>query len=244
MRKKHCEYLFIECEEMLGQIEEIIDRHIKETEDPTIVVPKIKSFLEHCRSSLEYCAQDIFQYVVTQSGREKKLKSKNKNVYFPYGKDVAAFNQSIEKNLPGLSDTLIRNLILGLQDFSKFKNEKFLSYMCKLTNENKHDQLTEPSRQINKGISIGGFLSADESSTIIVNGATFNGLPTGNFAIRNASIEGDINPVLLSEVLKWENGFFVFEDQNLNVINFLRLCLEEIQDFCASFYKRLEEAFI
>lgn len=244
MRKKYCDALIIENEEMLGQIEKIIDMHVKETDDPTIVVPKIKSFLEHCRSILEYCAQDIFQYVVPQSNREKKLNSRNKNVYFPYGKDEGVFNHSVEKNLPGLSDRYIRHLISNLQDYKRFDEKKFLLYMCKLTNDNKHDQLTEPSRQSEKGISVGNFISVDESSTVTVINGTYNGIPLGKFKIQNAKIEGDINPVLLSKVMKWDNGSFVFTDTKLKVVDFLRLCIKEIKDFYLSFYKRLEEAFI
>lgn len=244
MRKKYCDALINESEEMLGQIEEIIDMHIKETDEPTIVVPKIKSFLEHCRSSLEYCAQDIFQYVVPQNNREKKLNSRNKNVYFPYGKDEDTFNLSVERNLPGLSDVFIKRIISDLQDFRRFNNKKFLSYMCKLTNDNKHDQLTEPIRKSDKGISVGGFLKVDEGSTVTVINSTVNGIPTGNFTIRNAKIEGNINQVLLGEVLKWDNGSFVFTDTKWNVVDFLRLCLKEIKDFYLSLYKRLEEAFI
>lgn len=229
---------------MLGQIEEIINMHIKDTDEPTIVVPKIKSFLEHCRSILEYCAQDIFQYVVPKSNREKKLNSGNKNVYFPYGKNEDVFKQSVKKNFLGISDVIINRLITDLQDFRRFQKKKFLTYMCKLTNDNKHDQLTEPTRQSDKGISIGSHIKVDERSTVTVINSTFDGIPSGNFTIKNAKIYGDINQVLLGKVLKWDNGSFVFTDTKLNVVDFLRLCLKEIKDFYLSLYKRLEEAFI
>ncbi|GAQ17618.1 ribonuclease R [Oceanobacillus picturae] len=135
MRKRDCDLLVEECEELLLNISHQLKLHIR-TKDKQIVIPKVKSFFEHCRSILEYCAQDAFETVVSDEMREKKLKSRNKNVYFPYGDKKEKFDSSINKNLPGLRSThpSIYRLIEELQDYKRFNDKKFLNYMSQFHN--------------------------------------------------------------------------------------------------------------
>ncbi|MEH7131025.1 hypothetical protein V7103_22810 [Neobacillus drentensis] len=240
MRKSNCEVLVTECRELLPLIEEKVHLHMLTTNDTEIIIPKIKSFIEHCRSILEYCAQDIFQYIIPEQKRQKKMSSKNKNVYFPYGKNKNKFKESIERNLPGMPLGVLYNLIEDLQDYKRSEEDKFLLLMCSLTNENKHNHLSRNQRKGKKYIKVGNFIMADETSTVVVNNSFINGVPTGNFKIKNANIEGDINPLLLRDAIKWESGTYVFKDTNKAIISFLNFCLEEVNKFSILLYKELE----
>lgn len=247
MNKKDCEILISECEEML---ELIRSKFKKAFEDPTnkeIKIPTVKSFLEHSRSILEYSAQDIFHLVIPVAQRTAKQKSKNRNVYFPYGKSTRMFRSSVSSNLPGLksSDEQIYNLIENLQDYKRNGENTFLSYMCKLTNENKHVSLSESERQSRDLISIGGgAIVVDSTSSVVVSNSNFNGIPSGNFKVENGQITGNINPLLLSETFQYEEGEYVFKDTRRNVIEFLETSLNEIKHFTNNFYKILETKYI
>ncbi len=240
MRKSDCEALISECEELLPLIEEKVINDMVETNNTEIIVPKIKSFLEHCRSIIDYCSQDIFQYIIPERKRVEKLKSRNKHVYFPYGKDKNLFKENIEKNLPGLPIGKIYNLIEDLQDYKRSPEDRFLLQMCSLTNENKHNQLSSNQRIVHKSISIGNLIRGDGNSEITFSNCVFNGVPSGTFKIMKGNIEGDIHPVLLKDVIKWESGTYVFKDTNIVVVPFLNLCLTEVKSFYISLYNELE----
>ena len=52
---------------------------------------KVKSILEHLRSSLDFIAKDI----------NDKLSQPKERLYFPYGKDKKSFEDRMAKNLKG-----------------------------------------------------------------------------------------------------------------------------------------------
>lgn len=240
MRKKHCQALIEDSEEILTRIEEKIKMNILIADNTEIVIPQVKSFLEHCRSILEYIAQDVFQLLVPKEEKEKKLR-KNKNVYFPYGKNRAEFESSIQRNLPGLDKKdNVYKMIEELQDHKRFKNKKFLSFMCNLTNENKHDHLSEQEQFVDRKIKVGNFVNAQGNVRISFENVWFNGVDIGNFSVDKNGIQGNINPLILNEVLIINEGTVVFKDSNINVNKFLRLCLNEINDFYKIIYKELE----
>jgi len=247
MNKKDCELLINDCEEMIDLIRTKFEKSLKDPTNTEIKVPTVKSFLEHCRSALEYSAQDIFRLVIPVPERTAKEKSKKSNVYFPYGRTTKIFRSSVSSNLPSLksSDEEIYSLIENLQDYKKHKGNAFLSYMCKLTNENKHVSLSENERQVRDLISIGGgAIVTDSTSTVTVSNSIFNGIPSGDFTVRKGQIIGNINPALLSETFQYQEGEYVFKDTKRNVLEFLETSLNEIKDFTNNLYKILETKYI
>ncbi|MGD6832564.1 hypothetical protein ACQCT5_10395 [Sutcliffiella halmapala] len=240
MRINHCKVLIDESKELLEISKKNYEKKFISTYDKIHFEPKVKSILEHCRSILEYTAQDIFENVISIEDRTIKLK-KNKNVYFPYGKKKEDFLKSLKKNLPNLDkqDLRIYELIENLQDYKRQPFKKFLSYMCKITNHNKHNQLSESVRQSTKELSIGSYIKVDDSSSVTVENCIFDGVPSGNFKIENGEIKGAINPRLLSQVIIVENGSFVFKDSSNDVIEFLNLCIDEVENYVVNFYEIL-----
>ncbi|MFS8606332.1 hypothetical protein LRO89_27580 [Priestia megaterium] len=248
MREKNSRLLIEECEETLEQIKNKFDEAFQDPSIKEITIPKVKSFLEHCRSILEYIAKDIFEMVIPIEQRTRKLnsKGKDKEVYFPYGKYRKIFKSSVSKNLPGLknSDPVIYNLLESIQDYQKESDNVFLTYMCKLTNDNKHDDLTENERKSNLYTNVGNIARVAQGGQITFNNCSFDGVPSGNFSIRNGKIEGNINPALLNQVFNYEEGHFVFKDTKKDVLIFLRLVLDEITNFVNDIYDTLRTKYI
>jgi len=100
LRKEDCETLLFECKELLVQIQDQYERDF-DLRKKEITSPKLKSYLEHSRSILEYCAGDVFDYIIPEAAKLSKLKSKNKYVYFPYGNNRGSFRKSMKSNLQG-----------------------------------------------------------------------------------------------------------------------------------------------
>ncbi|GGF24323.1 hypothetical protein GCM10010954_24000 [Halobacillus andaensis] len=243
MRKLHCEALIEDLEEMIPEIKNKTDLHVQSSE-PEVIIPRVKSFFEHNRSVLEYCANDVFELLVSKENRTKKLKSRYKNVYFPYGETKEIFERNFNNNLPGLSQQnhSIYKLISGLQDFNRRDDKKFLNYMCRVTNKNKHDQLSTQERRSEKTVNIGNFISSTNSN-VTISGGTYNGLPMGDFKITtDGEIIGKINLQLLKETVIIENGFLIFKDSGKKVLPFLELCKEEVKSFYIELYKLLNDA--
>lgn len=100
---------------------------------------KVKSILEHLRSSLDFIAKDI----------NDKLSQPKERLYFPYGKDKKSFEDRMAKNLKGLDVELpsIYRLISELQPHQCA--DDWLITMCSLTNTMKHKGL-EGSHELEK----------------------------------------------------------------------------------------------
>ncbi|AIK35508.1 hypothetical protein BG07_5652 (plasmid) [Bacillus pseudomycoides] len=242
MRKKSCALLIEECEELLNQIDDKFRKAFKSPENAGIAVPKVKSLLEHCRSILEYTAKDIFELVLPEQERIRKLNSKDSNVYFPYGPTTKTFRSSVSKNLPGLfsSDEQVYRLVECLQDHKRDEKNKFLTHMCRRTNDNKHDDLSESERQSSTYMQIGGLARINQNSSITFKNNFVNGMPTGNFSVENGHIYGNINPRFLNEIVQYEEGQYVFKGTRKNVVQFLQFSLNEIKQFVDDLYQILE----
>jgi hypothetical protein len=162
-------------------------------------------------------------------------------VYFPYGKNESKFSKSIDRNLPLLKEQRkdIFEIIENLQDYKRSGENKFLLELCDMTNANKHSQLSEATRKDHKGISIGNYISVDDTSTVNVKDSTFDGVPSGNFSIEKGEVKGEINEVLKSKIVKWKDGKYIFKDNNKEIIDFLSQCHNEVNNFYQSLYKIL-----
>lgn len=96
----------------------------------------IKNFLENCRSPLDYVANHIFDTYCKSNYTSKELK-KNK-VYFPVRPDKNLFYNSIKNNFRGFDNKEIIQILDTCQPY----HVNWLSDLSKLTNENKHRNLT------------------------------------------------------------------------------------------------------
>lgn len=230
-RESSVNELLAESEELLTVIDGIY-RSAETTEDIVVVAkPKVKSCLEHLRSSLEYIAQDLSE--ITGSSKTPR------NVYFPYGKDKNIFIKSLDKNLPEI-DAKFRDKIEEIQPHSC--GDLWLLYLCKVTNDNKHDQLQEQVR-VNSTESVtvlgGGAAVVDGTSKIILGGGgTINGkkIPdnyvfTGRKSVNDLQ-KGHAVPV----ERKYEWVKFIVKDTNIDVLDLLKKSHRNIIDFSRAIY--------
>ncbi|MED4057573.1 hypothetical protein [Niallia taxi] len=237
MRERDCELLIDECREMMRSIEDRISYYFNHTTNDEIKIPKVKSFLEHCRSILEYCAKDIFENIISDDERINKLNSEQKNIYFPYGKKKFQFERSIRFNLPKLyRNREVYKLLENLQDFKRSREDQFLYYMCFLTNENKHEEISKQGRKIT-GTNIGGLIEISNNAHVNINGLNINGVTLGNFSVEQGEITNPSNPELFSQIFIYKEGYLVFKDSDKPVLLFLKQCLEEVDKFQNELYK-------
>jgi hypothetical protein len=100
---------------------------------------EVKNFMENLRSVLDYCAHGLFD----KYGQSRNARP---NIYFPYvtpPDDKLRFrNHVIERSIPGL--LLARpDIVETLETYQYFGNTgNWLHLFMRITNENKHEQLT------------------------------------------------------------------------------------------------------
>lgn len=192
--------------------------------------PTVKSTMEHLRSCLEYAAQDI----------STKIEKPNTRPYFPYADNQTDLDKNIQKRLPNLKmerpDIYVE--IVNLHNF--INNNKWLKNLCDLTNGVKHHKAIDVNTDEVVNINVDGvpFMRVS-NSTVRVNGAKINGKKIDDFVIKNDEIhitkKGEI-PI----------NFRITRDRKIikggievDLIGFLEECIDKIDDFIKSLYKKL-----
>ncbi|MEK4565178.1 hypothetical protein MKX54_10940 [Alkalihalobacillus sp. FSL R5-0424] len=237
MRDKHCFALINELNETEKALQAIFEKSINSNESE-FLIPKIKNFLENCRSILEYVTQDIFETVIPEKKRNEKKLSKRPNVYFPYAAKKTDFDISVNRNLPGL-DRVSKEyrMILNLQDFKRSDSQKFLTLMCRLTNANKHDMLSHTRKISDEKMQLGQSIYIGNPSNFNISfiNSEIDGVNTGSLNINQGHVSGEVNPDIL-ELIHFEKGHLVFSDLDKRVDSFLFYCKNEIIKFVEGFY--------
>jgi hypothetical protein len=230
-RESSVNELMVESEELLTVIDGLYRSAETSEEIASVAKPKVKSCLEHLRSSLEYIAQDLSE--VTSSGKTPR------NVYFPYGKDKSLFSKSIGKNLPEL-DAKFRDKIESIQPHSC--GDKWLLHLCKVTNDHKHDQLQEQIR-VNSSESMtvlgGGAAAVDGSGVIHMGGAIINGkkMPDDYVLTADKPINDLQQGHTVSVERKYEWVKFVIKGTDIDVLDLLKKSQKNIQEFSSEIYE-------
>lgn len=155
-----------------------------------VLRPLVKTSLEHLRSILEYSAQDISTF----------YNSKNKRIYFPYGKDKESFQASVERNLPNIEQNQpLYKLLESLQPHSSGDN--WLIDLCTQTNFNKHNSLSKQVRKNSENsiTDVGKLLRIDNSSAVTFNDCTYNGKPLGQG--KSAVISGSMTTDEIKKII-------------------------------------------
>ena len=230
-RESSVNELMAESEELLTIIDGLYRSAETSEEIAAVAKPKVKSCLEHLRSSLEYIAQDLSE--VTASDKTPR------NVYFPYGKDKSLFNKTIDKNLPEL-DVKFRNKIESIQPH--FCGDSWLLHLCKITNDHKHDQLQEQVR-VNSSESItllgGGAVAVDGTGVIHMGGAIIDGMKMPDDYVLTA--EKPINDLQQGHTVSVERKYqwvkFVIKGTEIDVLDLLKKSQRYIQEFSSEIYE-------
>ena len=166
------------------QIAELSVIYAKAISDEELLVASkthIKGAVESVRSALEYTSQDIWRSYTT----------KKNSVYFPYGKDEAAFLVSVKKNLPALKvqAPLLFDLVESIQPF--ITGESWLNELCAVSNFNKHNGLSGQLRKNSPGnrVEFGfGGIVIENCENVTILDSSVDGVPIGkNGAVKFSS---------------------------------------------------------
>jgi len=230
-RKKSVNELIVEVEELLSIIDGIY-RSAKTSEDIACAAkPKVKSCLEHLRSSLEYIAQDLSETTISNK--------KPRNVYFPYGKDESTFTKSLNINLPEL-DVKFKEKIESIQPHSC--DDSWLLHLCRVTNVHKHDQLQEQTRinSLESMTVLGeGAAAVDGTGVINMGGAIINGkrMPDDYVLTANKPISDLQQDHTVPVNRKYEWVKFVIKDTDIDVLDLLKKSHHNIREFSCAIYE-------
>lgn len=205
------------------------------TAEAIIVIarPKVKSCLEHLRSSLDYISHDLSE-TTDQTKRPKK-------VYFPYGVDSTRFLESLNRNLPGLD----AKYLFALESLQPHKcGNDWLIKLCKSTNINKHVRLQKQERVNSQEstTSIGNFIRMDGQSSITIGKLILNGQQANHKgplvltgAVSVSEIQDQLTiPVPILREYKWVK--FVFEGTKCDVLELLKDSHQRIENFTTKVY--------
>jgi hypothetical protein len=225
-RKSDVQELLNEVKSILEQVTQIYGDARNEEHIVKIAKPKVKSCLEHLRSSLDYIAHDLSEK--TNSTKTPRI------IYFPYGKNQKNFNDSVKKNLPDLDKKYV-DILKTIQPF--FCGDDWLINLCHLNNFNKHVELKEQQR-INSGESvtrIGNLICMDSTSTVIFEeNATINGMlvsKKGRLVITSDKPISEISdelaiPFDINREYKWVK--FLIKDTNIDILLLFEKSYKEI----------------
>lgn len=198
--------------------------------------PKVKSILEHLRSSLEYAAQDI----------NSKMPMIKMKIYFPYGSTEEEFEKSIKRNLPDLA-LYFSNIYMEIKRIQKFDcGNDWLIKLCNLTNDAKHNNAIDIRRdeEVIKSVSIkaGGMNLAHfggSCSNIKFTNTRINGRLMDDFIYDQGKVQiikkGDVS---VDYKITKDRKIIVGNDQ-IDLLPFLEECIENIEEFVSCLYKLL-----
>ena len=134
---------------------------------------EVKNFMENLRSVLDYCARGLF----AKYGQSNKAHPK---VYFPYAippNDKLRFrNEIVERSIPGLLETR-PDIVDTLETYQYFGNSNWLYLFMRISNENKHEQLTPQVEKQYKVVEISGTIPAGETLVIDLKNIQLGGGP-------------------------------------------------------------------
>ena len=197
---------------------------------------RVKSCLEHLRSSLEYLANDIYKLLGNGT---------TDNIYFPYGKP--AFIQKYLSRLNANPETIhkLSELITSIQPYHS--GDEWLTMMCNLTNDAKHRHpipLDQEDVITSRDISVVGLnliqIAGENSGRVEFKNNKLNGMPIQDFIYDNEvmTTSGTGIPVNL-RLTKEEK--IKFHGHDYEVIPFLEKCLNELKSFTDRGYNYIRD---
>lgn len=220
--------------DLLQEVEESLES-MKQTQHVKPV--KVKSMLEHLRSSLEYVANDAYdKYASTSSSERPKI-------YFPYGekKFIDSFFRK-KLNVASPSTSPLYEIFSSIQGYST--SEDWLEMMCNLTNEVKHRQPIPLDEDISvKDISVSvdglGLIRVANSAKVLFKNNYANGQRVEDFTLQDGKFETSGNGIPLNITITEEKKIR-FHGKDYEVIPFIESCLNKIRVFVNEAYDALD----
>lgn len=187
--------------------------------------------------------KETFEIVVIQIFQKPKVKEK---LYFPYASNESEFEKSIKRNLPDL-ELHFPKIYLEVKSIQSFVcNSNWLTTMCTLTNDAKHNNAIDIHRddEIVKAASIsaGGvnlaYLGGNFSNIRFIN-TRVNGVLIDDFVYDQREVvitkKGDI---AINYKITKDRKIIVGNDQ-IDLLPFLDGCIANTENFITRLYKLL-----
>ena len=154
MRDSDVQDLLQHVDDDLTTIKDSYERALRNKDVPAALRIDIKNAMENLRSALDYMAQDVAEVIVAPHRSISNLKAVRR-VYFPYGKDKQAFEDSSQRNLPDLQTLNLRvfDIIAAIQPHTC--GAMWLYDFCSILNDNKHDALSPQERTQRQSYKVG-----------------------------------------------------------------------------------------
>ncbi len=154
--------LVTECEQMFPDLNRFYGQSIQDNKLNTAVCIKVKSFLEHMRSALDYCATAIYK----KHGKGKP----SHRPYFPYAittnSEIDFRTEVMERALPGVAAARpdIVDILAGYQHFGNTGN--WMPMFMELANEHKHREFTPQAQKKYKLVTLDATIPPGQSVEI------------------------------------------------------------------------------
>lgn len=225
-------------QDTLDLITEVDESILALAKEQCIKPVKVKTILEHLRSSLDYLAYDAY---IKLSPEKTKFKNK---IYFPYGKIEYIndfFSSKLNINLP--SSSPLYSLFITIQPFHT--SEDWLTILFSLTNEAKHRNPVSVREETDIGT-----ININAGNLVVLRGLgknvridiknvhTTNGkyedlsYHDGEFSVGGGDIKLDI--------MVTEDRKIKFGGNDYEVIPFLMMCARNLRNFINEAYDILD----
>jgi len=215
-----------------------VEEHLETMKKSQKITPvKVKSMLEHLRSSLEYLANDTFDKYKPPGNHDRS------KINFPYREKKFIDNFFTNKLcIKPPSSSPMYDIFISIQDFHT--GERWLNDMCSLTNEVKHRNplpLEEEVKVSEFRLDQPGFgkIIAPGNANIIFKGNSYNGVMLNDFEFRDGKLEvaEKGHPVNISLI---EDKKIKIRGLEYEVIPFIELCCLKLREFINLAYDELD----
>ena len=235
--------LFAEIEEIITSLSSSYENAKSNSTTHQIPRAKVKGALEHLRSILEYCAQDVHMHVYGNNSGE---------LYFPYAKNEALFNKHLTRSFKALRvrDPKIYDFMASVQPHVSGSN--WLIDLCGYTNTNKHKYLTPQVKKTKNSVTVGNLIRVSGNSSATFVNSTVNGAQIGkdsltpvtiSDAMTNEEIVTQLNPgnPYISVTRVTEEVKFFIEGSTNDALSFIQDAKERISKFVSQLYSEIEK---
>jgi hypothetical protein len=234
MRQNDVLALLSEVNTLIEQIKKAVADAIDNVNTESIMKPKIKIALEQLRSCLDYCAHDIYDYVIAPVDGLSQEQRDKINIYFPYGKTEAKFKDTIMSRSFKQLKELNEKVYILVESIQPHKtNSTWLFDLCTHTDYNKHNRFSEQSRV--EGVNIGNAIRIDNKSTIYIKDSYIGGKRIDNMLVTNGKVFTDLVDINTIKFTKWAS--FIFKGTNIDIIKLIEDSYRNVFDFQGKLYK-------
>jgi hypothetical protein len=213
-------------EELLHDIKKNVELIYVQTRYQEIKKVVVKNTLENMRSILDYVSQDLVQRI------SQITEIKNTKIYFPYGKDMSLFENSLKRNS---FDQLINifpeiyQIVLKQQPF--ICNDNWLTDLCNLTIEAKHNNLLQSKRHLQTDITQPGFLHAPNARDVASYGNVMIDASGKTTLLDDVFVDGQGNATVHRKsgttMVIQQNRLF-FDGKNIEIKLFFGNCIDKL----------------